>query len=72
MLHDSSVAAHDAGVEANDGGSMENDPAESRESAVKPDPRSPGWIRRYSESSSLGIFSLAVLFVPAAPDVDGV
>lgn len=51
MLRDSSMAAHNNGVEPDDDGSMENGPAESGESAVKPDTRSPGWIKRYMEQS---------------------
>lgn len=47
MLRDSSVATHNNGTEAEDDGSMENGQAESGESAVNPDPRSPGWIKRY-------------------------
>ena len=46
VLRDSSVAPHNNGVEYDGDGSMENGPAESGESAVKPAPRSPDWIKR--------------------------
>ena len=57
VLRDSSVAPHNNCVEYDGDGSMENGPAESGESAVKPAPRSPDWMKRYKEANSSECFN---------------